>query len=241
MRILFIDPGYRRGAPEGGSVARRSRDSRRVCTRWISRWAAAGKSHRAPGQGEVALEHAGTSVKHLRTCGTVARMPTSGRWSRPHRGGGLTPHPARVRAEARRSMVASTCMCKPRARAPRQSLQWVVLNGDTETGVSIMQMDEGLDNLAMCWSLREDRHRSEETSGELFDCHRRRKSLRVPVRRCPPWKLALTKPQPQQHENAGYPGPMLEPGELAEFRLLTDTLRTSTTARGMNPRSMACS
>ena len=47
-------------------------------------------------------------------------------------------------------------------------VQWSVLNGDAETGVSIMQMDEGLDTGAVlsCEKIAID---PEETSGELFD------------------------------------------------------------------------
>ena len=54
---------------------------------------------------------------------------------------------------------------KYRGSAP---VQWAVLNGDTETGVSIMQMDEGLDtgDVLVCEKMPID---PEETSGELFD------------------------------------------------------------------------
>ena len=54
---------------------------------------------------------------------------------------------------------------KYRGSAP---VQWSVLNGDAETGVSIMQMDEGLDtgDVLYCKKITID---PEETSGELFD------------------------------------------------------------------------
>ena len=54
---------------------------------------------------------------------------------------------------------------KYRGSAP---VQWSVLNGDAETGVSIMQMDEGLDtgDVLYCKKIAID---PEETSGELFD------------------------------------------------------------------------
>ena len=54
---------------------------------------------------------------------------------------------------------------KYRGSAP---VQWAVLNGDTETGVSIMQMDEGLDtgDVLVCEKMPVD---PEETSGQLFD------------------------------------------------------------------------
>ena len=54
---------------------------------------------------------------------------------------------------------------KYRGSAP---VQWAVLNGDAETGVSIMQMDEGLDtgDVLACEKIAID---PEETSGQLFD------------------------------------------------------------------------
>ena len=54
---------------------------------------------------------------------------------------------------------------KYRGSAP---IQWAVLNGDAETGVTIMQLDEGLDtgDILMARPVAID---PEETSGELFD------------------------------------------------------------------------
>ena len=54
---------------------------------------------------------------------------------------------------------------KYRGSAP---FQWAVLNGDAETGVTIMQLDEGLDtgDILMARPVAID---PEETSGELFD------------------------------------------------------------------------
>ena len=54
---------------------------------------------------------------------------------------------------------------KYRGSAP---VQWAVLNGDGETGVSIMQMDAGLDtgDVLVCEKIAID---PEETSGQLFD------------------------------------------------------------------------
>ena len=54
---------------------------------------------------------------------------------------------------------------KYRGSAP---IQWAVLNGDAETGVTIMQLDEGLDtgDILMMRPVTID---PEETSGELFD------------------------------------------------------------------------
>ena len=56
---------------------------------------------------------------------------------------------------------------KYRGSAP---IQWAVLNGDTQTGVSIMQLAEGLDtgDVLMVEPVEID---PEETSGQLFDRH----------------------------------------------------------------------
>ena len=63
------------------------------------------------------------------------------------------------------STSTSPLLPKYRGSAP---VQWAVLNGDAETGVSIMQMDEGLDtgDVLVCEKMAID---PEETSGELFD------------------------------------------------------------------------
>ena len=47
-------------------------------------------------------------------------------------------------------------------------IQWAVLNGDKQTGVTIMQLDEGLDtgDILMVKPVKID---PEETSGQLFD------------------------------------------------------------------------
>lgn len=47
-------------------------------------------------------------------------------------------------------------------------IQWAVLNGDTKTGVSIMQMDEGLDTGDVLY-VEETEIGENETSAELFD------------------------------------------------------------------------
>ena len=86
---------------------------------------------------------------------------------------------------------------KYRGSAP---VQWAVLNGDTETGVSIMQMDEGLDtgDVLVCEKIAIG---SEETSGELFD-RVTAVGARVLCEAVPAMEAGTLKPQPQQHENA---------------------------------------
>ena len=117
---------------------------------------------------------------------------------------------------------------KYRGSAP---VQWSVLNGDAETGVSIMQMDEGLDtgDVLYCKKIVID---PEETSGELFDR----------VTAVGAEALCETIPQiaagtltavPQQHENATL-APMLNK-EMAEFHLTDTAAHIHNWVRGMNP------
>ena len=117
---------------------------------------------------------------------------------------------------------------KYRGSAP---VQWSVLNGDAETGVSIMQMDEGLDtgDVLYCKKIAID---PEETSGELFDR----------VTAVGAEALCETIPQiaagtltavPQDHENATL-APMLNK-EMAEFHLTDTATHIHNWVRGMNP------
>ena len=121
---------------------------------------------------------------------------------------------------------------KYRGSAP---VQWAVLNGDTETGVSIMQMDEGLDtgDVLVCEKIAID---PEETSGELFD-RVTAVGARVLCEAVPALEAGTLKPQPQQHENATL-APMLDK-ELAEFRLTDTAAHIHNWVRGMNPWPMA--
>ena len=106
-----------------------------------------------------------------------------------------------------------------------------MLNGDAETGVSIMQMDEGLDtgDVLYCKKITID---PEETSGELFDR----------VTAVGAEALCETIPQiaagtltavPQDHENATL-APMLNK-EMAEFHLTDTAAHIHNWVRGMNP------
>ena len=61
--------------------------------------------------------------------------------------------------------VHASLLPQYRGAAP---IQWAVINGDKETGVSIMQMDEGLDTGDVILVKKTDIDR-DETSAELFD------------------------------------------------------------------------
>ena len=121
---------------------------------------------------------------------------------------------------------------KYRGSAP---VQWAVLNGDAETGVSIMQMDEGLDtgDVLCCEKITID---PVETSGQLFD-RVTAVGARVLCEVVPAIAAGTLKPQPQDHENACL-APMLNK-EMAEFRLTESAAHIHNWVRGMNPWPMA--
>ena len=117
---------------------------------------------------------------------------------------------------------------KYRGSAP---VQWAVLNGDAETGVSIMQMDEGLDtgDVLVCEKIAID---PEETSGQLFD-RVTAVGARVLCETLPAIAAGTLKAEPQAHENASV-APMLSK-EMAEFKLTDSADHIHNWVRGMNP------
>ena len=117
---------------------------------------------------------------------------------------------------------------KYRGSAP---IQWAVLNGDAETGVSIMQLDEGLDtgDVLMVEPVAID---PEETSGELFD--------RVSAVGAKTLVDALAKieagqltPVPQDHSKATLAPPLSK--DTARFAFTEDAANIHNWVRGMNP------
>ena len=117
---------------------------------------------------------------------------------------------------------------KYRGSAP---VQWSVLNGDPETGVSIMQMDEGLDtgDVLRCEKIAID---PEETSGELFD-RVTAVGARVLCETIPAIAQGSLKPMAQDHAHATL-APMLSK-EMAEFHLTDTAEHIHNWVRGMNP------
>ena len=110
---------------------------------------------------------------------------------------------------------------KYRGSAP---VQWSVLNGDAETGVSIMQMDEGLDP--------GDVLRCEKIAIGPFD-RVTAVGARVLCEVVPAIAAGALTPQPQDHANATL-APMLNK-EMAEFRLTESAAHIHNWVRGMNP------
>ena len=121
---------------------------------------------------------------------------------------------------------------KYRGSAP---IQWSVLNGDAGTGVTIMQLDEGLDtgDVLMVEPVAID---SEETSGELFD--------RVSAVGAKTLVDALAKieagqltPVPQDHSKATLAPPLTK--DMAQFDFTQDAAHIHNWVRGMNPWPVA--
>lgn len=110
-------------------------------------------------------------------------------------------------------------------------VQWAVLNGDAETGVSIMQMDEGLDtgDVLACERVTIG---PEETSGELFD-RVTAVGAQLLCRTLPRFAAGELTPQPQDHARATM-APMLTK-ELAQFRFEESAAHIHNWVRGMAP------
>ena len=117
---------------------------------------------------------------------------------------------------------------KYRGSAP---IQWAVLNGDAETGVTIMQLDEGLDtgDILMMRPVAID---PEETSGELFD--------KVSAIGAATLVEAVDKlgrgeltPTPQDHAAAMLAPPLDK--AAAQFAFTDSAAHIHNWVRGMNP------
>ena len=121
---------------------------------------------------------------------------------------------------------------KYRGSAP---IQWSVLNGDAGTGVTIMQLDEGLDtgDILLVEPIAID---PEETSGELFD--------RVSAVGAKTLVTALEKieageltPQKQDDTQATMAPPLTK--DMAQFDFTQDAAHIHNWVRGMNPWPVA--
>ncbi len=121
---------------------------------------------------------------------------------------------------------------KYRGAAP---IQWSVLNGDAQTGVTIMQLDEGLDtgDILKVEPIAID---PEETSGELFE-----KVTKIGAQTllaCMEEIAAGTAvPVPQDHDKATLAPPLAK--EMAQFSFDQDAEHVHNWVRGMNPWPMA--
>ena len=121
---------------------------------------------------------------------------------------------------------------KYRGSAP---IQWAVLNGDARIGVSIMQLDEGLDtgDVLMVEPVDID---PEETSGQLFDrvSALGAKTLVAALEKLQAGQLA---PTPQDDSQATLAPPLNK--EMARFAFTEDAAHIHNWVRGMNPWPVA--
>ena len=121
---------------------------------------------------------------------------------------------------------------KYRGAAP---VQWAVLNGDAETGVTIMQLDEGLDtgDILMVERLAIG---PEETSGELF---RRVSAIGAKTLLACIEEIAAgrARPIPQNHEKATLAPPLAK--EMARLSFDKSAAALHNLVRGMNPWPVA--
>ena len=128
--------------------------------------------------------------------------------------------------------VHGSLLPKYRGAAP---IQWAVLNGDSGTGVSIMQLDEGLDtgDVLMVEPVDID---PEETSGELFDRVSAvgAKTLVTALEKIPAGELKLQK---QDDAQATLAPPLTK--EMAQFHFTEDAAHIHNWVRGMNPWPVA--
>lgn len=121
---------------------------------------------------------------------------------------------------------------KYRGSAP---IQWAVLNGDCCTGVSIMQLDEGLDtgDVLMVEPVDID---PEETSGQLFD-RVSAVGAKTLVQALEKLQAGQLKPEPQQHEMATMAPPLTK--DMARFDFTQSATHIHNWVRGMNPWPVA--
>lgn len=117
---------------------------------------------------------------------------------------------------------------KYRGSAP---IQWAVLNGDTETGVTIMQLDEGCDTGDILLVERVPIG-PETTSGELFDQVSAigARTLVTAVEKLAAGELT---PQPQDDSQATQAPPLKK--EMAKFDFTQPADHIHNWVRGMNP------
>ena len=117
---------------------------------------------------------------------------------------------------------------KYRGSAP---IQWAVLNGDIETGVTIMQLDEGCDTGDILMVERVPIG-PETTSGELFDQVSAigAKTLVTAIEKLAAGELT---PQPQNEADATQAPPLKK--EMAKFSFTESAAHIHNWVRGMNP------
>jgi methionyl-tRNA formyltransferase len=95
--------------------------------------------------------------------------------------------------------VHTSLLPKYRGAAP---IQWAILNGDTETGVTIMKMDEGLDTGAIITQAATPIH--PEDNAETLHDRLARMGAELLVRTIPEYVAGKLSPRPQPVEGVSY-------------------------------------
>jgi methionyl-tRNA formyltransferase len=124
--------------------------------------------------------------------------------------------------------VHGSLLPKYRGAAP---IQWAVINGETETGITIMQLDEGMDTGDILLTVPVAIG-PQETAGELFDRLARLggQTLGPAIERL---KQGQLTPQPQNHAFAS-PAPMLTK-EMGHLDWSLPAARLHCLIRGLDP------
>lgn len=117
---------------------------------------------------------------------------------------------------------------KYRGSAP---IQWAVLNGDTQTGVTIMQLNEGMDtgDILMVSPVE---IAPEETSGELFD-HVSAQGAKTLLECLQEIEQGNVTPVPQNEADATLAPPLTK--DMAKFSFDWTAEKIHNWVRGMNP------
>lgn len=110
-------------------------------------------------------------------------------------------------------------------------IQWAVLNGDKETGVTVMQMDEGMDTGDILSIIR-TRIGEEETSGELFDRLAKLGADKI-VQVIDQLAEGEIVPVPQNDEEATYTSKITKDMGLLDWSL--EAHKICNTVRGLSP------
>lgn len=124
--------------------------------------------------------------------------------------------------------VHGSLLPKYRGAAP---IQWAVINGDAETGVTIMQLDAGMDTGPTLLALREP-IRDDDTTGSLYE-RLARLGAGALMEAIAGLKTGALAPTPQAHEAASH-APMLTK-ELGHLDWTRPVRRLHCLIRGCDP------
>ncbi len=111
-------------------------------------------------------------------------------------------------------------------------VEWAILNGLESTGVSIMQLDEGLDSGPILHQIPE-RIDTDETGGEL-SAHLAEMGAQALIEALALWEQGALRPVPQDHARATY-APKLTRA-TARIRWSDPADQVARTIRGLDPK-----